>query len=363
MRRVTFLLGKDPRKVRGGDTRLSTLVMNAASASFDVRYLALGDVKEPVEVPFGTILPKGARFSFRTFSGTVRNRIHPIFARFDNQWLVNEIRSADSDLYVAEHSHMAQSLVKLKDIEPERICINTHVIESLIAQNSVQKRWLARAEFQVWSRASRIAAFDRAEITYLKDLDLRPSVNVTLLNLVLPPSTMSNLSGPLIFLGDRRWRPNQRAYESLLRLWPAIQRKVPSARLLVIGQRASARSVDRDLPEGVRDIGYVESLEDILLSASGLLAPIDIGGGVRVKILEACSRGIPVVTTSVGAGGLSAIFPALSVADHPQVFIDAASELASNRNRRVELGRSLWERNHELHAQRFLEEQVGRFLS
>ena len=48
----------------------------------------------------------------------------------------------------------------------------------------------------------------------------------------------------------------------------------------------------------------MENLDDVLLSAAGMVSPLRIGSGVKIKVLEALARGLPVVATRQGVLGL-----------------------------------------------------------
>ena len=53
--------------------------------------------------------------------------------------------------------------------------------------------------------------------------------------------------------------------------------------------------------------GFVPDLGPLYAAADVLVAPLAFGAGTRIKLLEAFSRGVPVVTTSIGAAGLDAV--------------------------------------------------------
>lgn len=78
-----------------------------------------------------------------------------------------------------------------------------------------------------------------------------------------------------------------------------------------------------DRYQGLRFLGYVDNLADAV-EDTVMIVPINIGSGIRMKILDACAIGIPVVTTTVGAEGL----PLVSgenclIADDPDAFVSA----------------------------------------
>jgi glycosyltransferase involved in cell wall biosynthesis len=110
----------------------------------------------------------------------------------------------------------------------------------------------------------------------------------------------------ILFLGSLDWRPNLDAVKLLLdHVFPAVRRAEPSARLCIVGRNAPTWLVGR-----VAQTEHAELFANVAdvrpyLAESGVLAvPLRIGGGSRLKILEALAAGLPVVSTRIGAEGL-----------------------------------------------------------
>ena len=77
--------------------------------------------------------------------------------------------------------------------------------------------------------------------------------------------------------------------------------------------------------------GYVEDIEPLYQQAGVFIAPLRSGSGVRVKILEAMARGVPVVSTSIGADGLDVEDGVhLLIADSPTAFADAVGRILTD---------------------------------
>jgi glycosyltransferase involved in cell wall biosynthesis len=109
-----------------------------------------------------------------------------------------------------------------------------------------------------------------------------------------------------LLLGSLDWRPNQDAVDLLLdRVFPAVREAEPNAQLDIVGRRPPDR-----LRRRVRAMANVELFANVAdvrpyLARSGVLAvPLRIGGGSRLKILEALAMRLPVVSSAVGAEGL-----------------------------------------------------------
>ena len=67
----------------------------------------------------------------------------------------------------------------------------------------------------------------------------------------------------MLFLGDRRWAPNQEAYLELLTMWPDIARGIEGAELAIVGA-ADPNAEHRTLPDGATDYGFVDDLDAFL---------------------------------------------------------------------------------------------------
>jgi polysaccharide biosynthesis protein PslH len=109
-------------------------------------------------------------------------------------------------------------------------------------------------------------------------------------------------------IGSMSWMPGVSAALRLLtRLWPEIARRVPAARLTIIGW--NARTALREFLD-VPGVTIVENVPDArpYFEAAGVLvyAP-ERGSGMKIKVLEAMAFGVPVVTTTEGVEGLPAL--------------------------------------------------------
>lgn len=157
----------------------------------------------------------------------------------------------------------------------------------------------------------------------------------------------------LLFLGSLDWRPNQDAIAWLLdSIWPPIGREKPGARLSIVGRRPPQWLVDRcRQAQGVELAADVPDVRPYLEQATAMIVPLRVGGGSRLKILEALAAGLPVVSTTIGAEGLSVESGRhLLVADQTDDIAHAATRLLRERELRHSLaaaGRQLVEERYD----------------
>ncbi len=143
------------------------------------------------------------------------------------------------------------------------------------------------------------------------------------------------------FLGNYSWPPSEDGAIFLLeRLWPQIRARVNAAELVLAGANPTSRMLElaRD-SDGVTVTGTIPSVGPLLERTDVFLCPLRVGGGIKVKMIEALSSGCAVVSTSVGAQGLPLpIRDALIVADTPEDLIEATVTLLRNAEARQGLG-------------------------
>jgi glycosyltransferase involved in cell wall biosynthesis len=110
----------------------------------------------------------------------------------------------------------------------------------------------------------------------------------------------------VVFIGSFSYTPNIRAAEILLRkVWPSVLEAVPDACLKIVGNLPERIPSYLSPGSRVQITGFAPDLGVIYSNAQVVCCPIASGGGTRLKIVEACAHGRPVVTTAIGAEGLS----------------------------------------------------------
>ena len=141
-----------------------------------------------------------------------------------------------------------------------------------------------------------------------------------------------------VFVGLLSLPHNEDGVRSLLtEVWPMVLARLPKARLRIIGRDCGPelRAAAARFGESVTLEGYVDDLTEVLCSAAGLVNHLRFGSGIKLKVIEALGRGLPVVSTSVGADGFAAgaengILPADSGAE----FADALAALTDPAHNR-----------------------------
>ena len=152
----------------------------------------------------------------------------------------------------------------------------------------------------------------------------------------------------LIFTGSFTYHVNHQAMEWFVReVNPLVQAQIPDMQLSITGDHANL-----PLPpaNNVTLTGFVDDIRSWIAASCVSLAPLFMGGGTRLKILEAMALRTPVVATSKGAEGLDVEHGKhLLLADTPQAFADAIVSLLQN----PDLYQSIAYHGHQLIAQKY----------
>jgi glycosyltransferase involved in cell wall biosynthesis len=110
----------------------------------------------------------------------------------------------------------------------------------------------------------------------------------------------------MVFTGSMDWRPNQDAMKYFLReIYPLVLEALPEASLTVVGRNPPSwlKTMAGEFPN-VTVTGTVDDVRPHIAEAALYIVPLRIGGGSRLKILEALAMGKVVLSTTVGAEGL-----------------------------------------------------------
>ena len=134
----------------------------------------------------------------------------------------------------------------------------------------------------------------------------------------------------MIFVGGGRHPPNTDAVEWLLtEIFPRIRKRLPDCVLHLVGEGLENRiHVSPHAKFGVIFHGFVPNLDGLLASSRLGLAPLRFGAGVKGKVNQYMSHGLPTVATNCAAEGMHLVDGHdVVVADDPDLFADAAVRL------------------------------------
>jgi sugar transferase (PEP-CTERM/EpsH1 system associated) len=166
------------------------------------------------------------------------------------------------------------------------------------------------------------------------------------------PDGSAHDADTLCFVGRMDYFPNQDCMFDFCRTTlPLIRARRPQAKLLIVGADPTPAVRALGSLPGVTVTGSVADVRSYLRGSVAMVAPLRIARGTQNKILEAMAAGVPVITSSVAAGGVDAQ-PGehFMVADGPEAVAAAALRIMGDAAERARLARAGRERMLSHHA-------------
>jgi polysaccharide biosynthesis protein PslH len=240
------------------------------------------------------------------------------------------------------------------------LVVDSHNIDYDLARqyardgSSLVRRLYAKAN---WGKLRReeLATYRDADGVYLcsaaderRLLDEVPGVRTTVIpnaadvEYYQPRSTDPPPDGrTVVFFGHLSYIPNVDGVNHFVKdIWPRIAAAHPEARCKIIGDRPPP-SLQALAGPRVELTGFVQDLRPHLAAAAAIVVPLRLGGGTRLKIVEAMAMGKAIVSTCLGAEGIEAV-PGrdLLIEDQPAAFADAVNRLLAEPGLAARIGQS-----------------------
>jgi glycosyltransferase involved in cell wall biosynthesis len=150
----------------------------------------------------------------------------------------------------------------------------------------------------------------------------------------------------IVFVGSMDYHANIDGAVNFARnVWPAVREQRPGLTFTIVGKDPAAEVRELAQLPSIEVTGTIDDVRPFYREAIAAVVPLNVGGGSRLKILEAMAAGVPVVSTTLGAEGLD-VRPDenILIADTNEELAAAIVGLTWNEARRKELsaaGRAL----------------------
>jgi len=328
----------------------------------DVAYLAYGDINskaagylrehniETIAVPPHNRVKHGLMFYIRLFLNLFCPLPYIVTShrtKYYQEKLNKLIATSDYDIVICEWTPYA---IFIKPLENIKKIVVAHNIESFIWNRYVEnesnlfKRIYTSLQRDKVHRFEKICFFWSDGATAVSDLEAEVisefgvEYNVeTVDNGVdleyFKPQDNSIISDELVFTGSMDWRPNQDAVQYFVEdVLPLIRKTRPSIMFTAVGRKPPDNIVKLGEIDGVTITGTVDDVRPYIARAALYVVPLRIGGGSRLKILEAMAMQKPILSTTVGAEGLHAT-PGehIAIADGAQGLADEVIACLDNK--------------------------------
>lgn len=375
--RILFLTSQVPYPPHGGGAlRVYGLLHGLHRAGHQLDLLTFNEPSAPApeQTPLGALcqcirsVPYTPRSARQRLHDLLFTRHADLARRFESAEyaaaLRDQLRMARYDAIHMQSLEMAAYLPLLRAAAPQaRLIYDAYNAEYDLQRSifAVDRRQVARLpqalySFIQWRRLMRferavcrdsdaVIAVSEADAAALRKLAPEKEIAVVpngifTADYAQPTQRLNLGDSALLFTGTMNYRPNVDAV-----LWfvehvlDRVRQAVPSARLFIVGNKPHPRlDAIRQRPD-VEITGFVQDVTPFLHSAAIYIAPLRMGSGTRLKLLQAMAVGCAIVSTSVGAQGIALQNGREAIiADDALSFAQAIIGLLNDPDRRAALG-------------------------
>jgi glycosyltransferase involved in cell wall biosynthesis len=347
--------------VDGGCKAMQALLELLLATEIPITHFTLSTEKHPFK---STEYPKDIRekCSIKVFEVATKPTIFGFIKSFFlgnsyniTRFYVPELEKAISNfapneevIVVMESIYLAPYLTELKKRKNTRIFIRTHNVEHdlwLQKSNSTKNPFkkiaytyianrLKTEEIIAFSKADELFTLTENDANSINDLGVTTPCTVVPMHFQMNHQQVDYSINDLFFVGSMNWFPNIEAVQKLKEdLFPVLKKEFPFLTLKLAGSFSTKQA----LINGVEHVGFVEDLANFFQSSGILVAPIMTGSGVRVKLLEAMSYGVPIITTEIGAIGIPHN-SGLIIVKSSEEFISKIQQLITSEELRQTIG-------------------------
>lgn len=273
------------------------------------------------------------------------------------KFLENLVEENNFDIIHADHTAMAPLAVHLKEKYGIPVGLRLHNVEHLIWEryesvliNINPKKWYIKsqaeklkiAEMELLKKVTVSFPITEEDAILARKLShdanivvAAPGINIDNWHRSDSPKKHTNL----IHATTYDWVHNVDAIRWFINvIVPKLQDNNPEIRLQLLGKNPPKEFYGK---RGVDVLGFVPSVIPYLSSAGVYVAPLFVGGGIRIKILEAMAMQLPVVASPVAAEGIKCSREnGLIIAESESQFIDEITYLINNPEIATELGKN-----------------------
>jgi len=235
------------------------------------------------------------------------------------------------------HHSIESELLRLRARRIPNRAVRAYVMHQANLMERVERRLCARFDVNIMTSetdAERLRALAPGSRTSA----VPNGVNVDYFQ---PTPLHQVVPGRVTFLGPTYMFPNRDAVQFFLAdAWDLVRARCPESTLHLIGKSSPADKNRFQSRPGVMSQGYVPDIRPHFAEAACAVVPIRVGGGTRLKILDAWAMGKAVVSTSIGCEGLKTVDGRnILIRDDPVEFAEAVIKVLSDGELRERLGR------------------------
>lgn len=340
--RILFVTERLPYPLDNGGNVRSYHILAGLTAEHEVTVVSgtLGNVSQAdvdavtalgVRVLLAPLKRRSAAFEFRAaFRSIVFRRSLMLARHFDRamlRLLLELLTSRSREFDVIHFNHLDAAIYSSKlPVGPFRVLDQHNVVSrqlgtSIPSERKMLRRLamqrdlgpLTREEHEICNNMNLCLACSFNDADVLQRLGVRTLIEV------VPNGVDTEYFGgswtptgkfaEVVFVGTLDYQPCEIAvWDFSTEVLPLLRKAVPEVRFVVVGRNPSQRLkklAERD--NSIELTGWVEDVRPFMERAKVVVVPLKSGSGTRLKILEAFSMGLPVVSTTIGMEGIDAV--------------------------------------------------------
>lgn len=340
--KILFLSPYLPTPPRSGGQRRIHGLMRELANHHDLSVLAFVDSRAPrreteeslratseycnsvVTVPNARVGASGAQkrlLQVRTLAG-IHTYEHLVGMLEVMQAAIDRMLSEQQfDVVQVEFPYMAAYDFSAGRVHP-RLCLDEHNLEYDVLRRTadadvgtLRRAYSAFAWRKLWLEERRAwRRFDGCVVTSVRDEALlredAPRARIAVVpngvdvDAFAPTPSEKVEPNTVLFLGAINYYPNTDGLLFFLReAWPALKAARPGVKLKIVGPKPPP-SISQWPDPSVEVVGYVDDVRPHIARAGAMIVPLRIGGGTRLKVLEAMAFGKAIISTTLGAEGI-----------------------------------------------------------
>jgi sugar transferase (PEP-CTERM/EpsH1 system associated) len=376
MIRTLFFAPRECRPTNTGGKLRNFHLCRELSKEAEVTYLSFADAgghisHEPIgETKQIITVPKSGKYSplklARGLLGKTPFTVLNYTTDEMKQRLAQLLREESFDIVQIESLILMEYLPIIQAANPRPIIISDwHNVDSEVLERYADHAPDPARKMYARATARRLIALEKQAMTLfdahltVSDRDrehllkLRPDATVFTIDngtdissFTLESGTFPPQQNRIIFVGSMDYHANIDAAQFFAHeVWPQIYSDYPDWKFTIVGRDPAASVRELAALPGIEVTGTVDDVRPYYRDALASVVPLRVGGGSRLKILEAMAARVPVVSTSLGAEGLEIMDGEnILIHDNPADLVGALVKVAHDkmlRNQIVEAGYSL----------------------
>ena len=238
------------------------------------------------------------------------------------QKLISLLQENTYDVIQLESIFLGNYISTLRKYSKAKITIRTHNIEHLIWQRmlsnepaflkrkylAIQTKRLKKFEKEVLQSVDAIIPITEIDKIYFEKWGIHNRFHVSPTGIQLSEYTVNHsgeLPNSVFHFGSMDWMPNEEAvWWFVNHVWEKVLEKIPQAKFYIIGRGMGQKITSLNKPN-VIVVGKIENAQKVYHHYTLMVVPLLSGSGMRIKMIEGMAYGKPIVTTSIGAEGIS----------------------------------------------------------